>query len=89
MDSRREKRTKNQQDVARSCKQGRSGKAAMPRGPPPPQSCHHPSHSNDEEHDERELYKRHAPEERRDHYAIRYSKRTKQDTINTNREAPM
>jgi hypothetical protein len=58
------------------------------RGHPPPWSHHHPSHSSDEE-DERELYERHAPKERHDHYAIRYSKKTNQETINHNREAPV
>jgi hypothetical protein len=57
-------------------------------GPPPPHPRHHPYHSSDKEEDERELYERHAPEERNDHYAIWYSKKTKHGTINHNCEAP-
>jgi hypothetical protein len=60
----------------------------VPRGPPPRPS-YDPSHSSDDEQDEREPYEQHAPEERNDHYAIRYSKKTKQDNINTAREAPV
>jgi hypothetical protein len=88
MDPRPKKRTKHRQDVAgpSSFKRGLSGKATVSRGPPPRPS-YHPSHSSDDEQDERELYERHAPEERDDHYAIRYSKKTKQGTINTGREA--
>jgi hypothetical protein len=89
MYSHREKRSKQQQDVAGSSKRGPSGKVHVSRGPPPPQPRHHPSHSNDEEEDEHELYERHAPEERHDHYDIWYSKQTKQGTINHNHEAPV
>jgi hypothetical protein len=46
-----------------------------------------PPHSSGDEQDERELYERHAPEEHLDHYAIRYSKKSKQSIINGNQEA--
>jgi hypothetical protein len=82
----REKRSKQWQDVAGSSKWGHSGKALAGRYP---LSYRHPSHHSDEEEDEHELYERHAPVERHDHYAIRYSKKTKQGTINRNREAPV
>jgi hypothetical protein len=85
MDPHHEKRTKNWQDAARTSKQGRSGKAPVTRGPPRPH--HHPSHSSDE--DDCEMLKRHAPVERSSHLAIKYSKKTKQGTINVNREAPV
>jgi hypothetical protein len=75
------------QDVARtSSKQGCSGKALAGHFPCP---SHHPSHSSDDEQDEHELYERYAPEECQDHYAIHYSKKSKQSTINENREAPV
>jgi hypothetical protein len=87
MDSRHEKRTKKRQDVARtSSKRGRSSKALAGHFPRP---SHHPSHSSDDEQDEHELYERYAPEERHDHYAIRYSKKSKQSTISENWEAPV
>jgi hypothetical protein len=82
----REKRSKQRQDVVGSSKQGRSGKPLAGRYP---HSSHHPSHSSNEERDEREMYKWHDPEESDDHYAIWYSKKTKQETINHNREAPV
>jgi hypothetical protein len=82
MDSRHEKRTKKRQDVAgTSSKRGRSSKALVGHFPRP---SHHPSHSSDDEQDEHELYERYAPEERHDHYAIRYSKKSKQSTISEN-----
>jgi hypothetical protein len=87
MDPRREKRAKQGQDVVRSSKRGRSSKAVVTRHPPPPH--HHPSHSNDEEEDDCELLKRHAPVERSNHLAIKYSKKTKQSTINANHKAPV
>jgi hypothetical protein len=89
MDPRREKRTKNQHDVAGTSsfsKQGCSGKALAGRHPPPP--CHHPSHSSKEE-DDCDLLMHHTPFERPSHLAIRYSKKLKQSTINDNREAPV
>jgi hypothetical protein len=87
MDPCHEKRTKKWQDVAgTSSKRGRSGKALAGCFPHP---SHHPSHSSESEQDERELYERFAPEERQDHYALCYSKKTKQSTINENREAPV
>jgi hypothetical protein len=52
-------------------------------------ASHHPSHSSEEERDDREMLERHAPIERSSHLAIRYSKKTKQDTINENHEAPV
>jgi hypothetical protein len=70
--------------VAGSSKQGRSGKALAGRYPPPPH--HHPSHSSEEEED-CELFKHHTPIEWSSHLAIRYSKKSKQITINENREA--
>jgi hypothetical protein len=61
MDSRCEKWTKKQQDVAgMSSKRGRSGKALAGHFPHP---SHHPSHSSNDEQDEHELYERYAPEE--------------------------
>jgi hypothetical protein len=87
MYSYREKRSKQHEDVARSSKQGRSDKAPVSRGPPPPHPCHHPSHSSNKDDDECELYERHAHGEHHDHYAIQYSKKTKQKTINHTREA--
>jgi hypothetical protein len=42
-----------------------------------------------EEEEFRELLKRHTPFERSSHPAIRYSKKSKQSTINDNREAPV
>jgi hypothetical protein len=86
MDPCREKRTKHQQDAARTSKRGCSGKAPMTHGPPP-LPHHHPSHSSEKEEDDREMFKRHAPIERSSHLAIKYSKKTKQGTINVNREA--
>jgi hypothetical protein len=87
MDPRREKQTKKHQDVAgASSKRGRSSKALAGCFPRP---SHHPSHSSGNEQDERELYERLAPEERLDHYVIRYSKKSKQSIINGNREAPV
>jgi hypothetical protein len=89
MAPRREKRTKNRQDVAgtsSSSKRGRSGKALVGHYPPLPH--HHPSHSSEEE-DDRELLKRHTPFERSSNLAIRYSKTSKQSTINANHEAPV
>jgi hypothetical protein len=58
MDPHREKRTKHVQDVAESSKRGRSSKVLATRPPLTPR--HHPSHSNVEEEDDRELFKRHA-----------------------------
>jgi hypothetical protein len=82
MDPHHEKQTKKWQDVAgTSSKRGHFSKALVGRFPRP---SHHLSHFND---DERELYERYAPEERQDHYALHYSKKTKQSTINENREA--
>jgi hypothetical protein len=54
-----------------------------------PPSSYHPSHSSNKVHDEHEMYKRHDPEESDDHYDIRCSKKTKQETINHNCEAPV
>jgi hypothetical protein len=85
MYSRHEKRTKPWQDVVGTSKRGRSSKALVTRGPPP--SCHHPSHFSDEEEGDYELFERHSPNERPDHYAIKYSKKIKQHTINENGEA--
>jgi hypothetical protein len=82
MDPHREKQTKQRQDVVgTSSKRGRSGKALAGCFPRP---SHHPSHSSKSEQDERELYKRFAPEERQDHCALLYSKKIKQSTINDN-----
>jgi hypothetical protein len=85
MDPHREKWTKDWQDVAGTSKRGRSGKALARRHPPP---HHHPSHSSKEE-DDRELFKHHTPSERSSHLANRYSKQSKQSTINENCEAPV
>jgi hypothetical protein len=90
MDPRREKRSKKQQDVvspSSSSKRGRSGKALVGRYPPLPR--HHPSHFSKEEEDELEVFKRHTPFEWSSHLAILYSKKSKQSTINENREAPV
>jgi hypothetical protein len=75
----------NRQDVARTSKRGRSGKALARRHVP---SRHHASHSSEEE-DDYEMLKRHPPIERSSHIALRYSKKKKQSTINDNREAPV
>jgi hypothetical protein len=88
MDPCREKRTKHRQDMVGSFKQGRTGKVPTIRGPPP-HPRHHPSHSSDEDEDDREMLERHSPIERSSHLAIKYSKKTKQSTINDNREAPV
>jgi hypothetical protein len=88
MDARQEKQTKQRQDVPGTSKRSWIGMAPVSYGPPPRPS-YHPSHSSNDEQDECELYERHALEERHDHYAIRYSKKTKQDTIDTAREAPV
>jgi hypothetical protein len=89
MDPRHEKRTKHRQDVAETSMQGRSSKSKAPMscGPPPPH--HHPSHSSDEDEDDREMFERHTPIERSSHLVLRYSKKTKQSTINENCEAPV
>jgi hypothetical protein len=89
MDPHHEKRTKNWQDVAgttSSSKRGCSGKTLAGCQPPPPR--HHPSHSSKEEHD-CELLKHHTPFERSSQLAICCSKKSKQNTINNNHEAPV
>jgi hypothetical protein len=83
MDPRREKRTKQGQDLASTSKKG--CKAVVTRPPPPPR---HPSHSSEEE-DDCETFKIHSPQERTNHIVIKYSKMTKQDTINNNCGAPI
>jgi hypothetical protein len=79
------KRTKKRQDVAETSKRGRFGKALASRGPQP---SRHPSHSSNGEDDDCELFERDSPNERPDHYAIKYSKKTKQCVIIENCEAP-
>jgi hypothetical protein len=59
----------------------RSDKALVTRGPPP-HLRHHPSHSNDEDEEEHELYKIHSPIECTNRMPQKYSKRTPQGTIN-------
>jgi hypothetical protein len=86
MDPHREKRTKHWQDVVGTSKQGHVGNAPVVRGPPPHPS-HHPSHSSDEDEEDCEMLERHEPIERSSNMAIKYSKKTKQGTINDNREA--
>jgi hypothetical protein len=70
----------------RISKRDRPGKVLARSHPPPPR--HHPSHSSEEE-DDRELFKCYTPIERSSHLAIRYSKKSKQSTINENCEAPV
>jgi hypothetical protein len=90
MDPCHEKRTKHWQDEAGTSKRGCISKAPVGHGPPPPSHPHHhPSHSSDDDEEEREMLERHAPIELSSHKTIRYSKKTKQRTINDNREAPM
>jgi hypothetical protein len=85
MDPHHEKRTRHWQDVAGTSKRGRSGKAPAAHGPPHPR--HHPSHTNDEDEEDREVFEWHTPIEWSSHMNIHYSKKTKQSTINDNREA--
>jgi hypothetical protein len=93
MDLHWEKQTKNWQDVTGTSKQDRSSKALAGHHPP---SRHHPSHSS-EEKDVHEKFKRHTLVERSSHLALLHSshlallhsKKTKQSTINDNREAPV
>jgi hypothetical protein len=80
-----EKRSKKGQDVGWSSKCGHSSKALAGCYPLPPR--HHPSHSSDEEEDDCEMFKRHAPIDRSSHMAIKYPKKMKQNTINENRES--
>jgi hypothetical protein len=80
MDTHMEKRTKQGQDVVGSTKRGPSSKAVVTHHRPPP--FHHPSHSSKEEDDDRKLFKIHSPIECSNHMAIKYSKKTKQHTIN-------
>jgi hypothetical protein len=80
-----EKRTMQGQDVVESSKRGPSSKAVVTHHRPP--HCHHPSHSSNEEEDERELFKIHSPVECSNHMALKYSKKTKQRTINEAHEA--
>jgi hypothetical protein len=88
MDPHQEKRTKHRQETVRTSKRGHPGKAPAGCGPPP-HPHHHPSHSSDEDEEDCEMFERHAPIERSSHMAIRYSKKTKQGTINDNHEAPV
>jgi hypothetical protein len=89
MDACHEKRTKRGQDVAGSSKWGCSSKSTVAHPPPPPRSCHHLSHSSKEEDDDRELFKIHSPIERTNRIPQKYSKKTKQETINRLRGDPV
>jgi hypothetical protein len=76
--------------VARTSKRGDSGNASVSLGHhPPPRPSHHTSHYNDEGEDDHEVLERYPPIECSSHMAIRYSKKTKQGTVNGNREAPL
>jgi hypothetical protein len=86
MDSHREKRSKKGQDVASpSSKWGR--KATVICRPPPPHPAHHPSHSCEED-EEPKAFKMHSPQECTNRVALKYSKKTKQETINSACGAP-
>jgi hypothetical protein len=90
MDPRHEKQTKHWQEVAWTSKGGRSGKAPTTRGPPPPPPPrHHPSNSSNEYEEDHEIFEQHSSIEWSSHVALRYSKKTKQRTINENHEAPV
>jgi hypothetical protein len=80
----REKHSKFGHDGAESSKRGR--KTVLTRRPPP-HLTHHPSHSSEEE--EPKALKIHAPKERTNRVIHRYSKKTKQDTINEACGAPV
>jgi hypothetical protein len=90
MDPRWEKHCKKGQDVdGSSSKRGRQGKSVVTRPPPPPRPTHHPSHSSVEEEDDHETFKIHSPQERTNRMPLRYSKKTKQQTINEACGAPV
>jgi hypothetical protein len=82
MDPLREKHSRLGHDVARSSKWGR--KTIVTRPPPPP--THHPSHSSEEK--ESEALKIHALVEHTNQVFLKYSKKTKQETINEACGAP-
>jgi hypothetical protein len=83
MDPHQEKCTKHGQDIAgSSSKRSHQGKSIVICSPPPPCSRHHPSHSSKEEENERELFMIYSPIESANRIPQKYSKKTKQETIN-------
>jgi hypothetical protein len=86
MDSHRDKRSKKGQDEVGPSKRG--CRAVVVHRPPPPRPTHHPSHSSDEEEDPKD-FKIHSPQERTKWVVLKYSKKTKQETINEAHGAPM
>jgi hypothetical protein len=79
-----EKHSKLGHDVAGSSKRGRKTVVTYRA---PPRLAHHPSHSSEEE--EPEALKIHAHVERTNRVFLKYSKKTKQTTINEAPEAPV
>jgi hypothetical protein len=86
MDSHRDKRSKKGQDEVGPSKRG--CRAVVVHRPPPPRPTHHPSHSSDEEEDPK-AFKIHSPQERTKWVVLKYSKKTKQETINEAHGAPI